>query len=105
MVSIAILITALYIMGIIFLKPAFAGKTSVTFTASCYMPEYITTLDGERVLADSEKAKQKESAVEKEENNEENSLAENKTNIIRQQEEIVSDNNSETQLITTVCAR
>ena len=104
--NIAVTILALF-LGIIFLGPLFAGNTA-TFSVSCYMPYYVTLSDGEKVLAESEKAKQDTSIAENKKEESfiaENKNNENKNNFIKQKEEIVSKDKKEVQLITTVCAK
>ena len=98
----AAIITLVLSMGFIFLYPAFAGQ-SASFSASCYMPRYVTMESGEMVLADSERANQNTTIVESHKI-EETNIAENKTELI-QQEEIILEIDGEIEAITTVCAR
>jgi len=94
-----VIITLVLSMGFIFLYPAFAEQ-SASFSASCYMPRYVTMESGEMVLADSERANQNINIAEIEEIN----IVEKKTELI-QQEEIILENDGEIEVITTVCAK
>ena len=98
----AIILVMALLIGIISVKPIFA-ETSATFSASCYMPYYVTMPEGEMVLAESENAGQDTKVAENQEI--EKSNIENETNLIQQQEEIISEDSEEIELIKTVCAK
>jgi hypothetical protein len=67
------------------------------------MPFYVTTPDGEKVLAESEKERLNQNTIEVEEKNKQ--PTETKPALIQQEEEIVSEDQKEIKIITTVCAR
>jgi len=96
------------IIGITFIKFSSAEK-SASYSASCFMPYYVTLSSGDRVLANSEEAKQDEleKALEKDEDNLD--AKENKiSGLIRQIEKIVSqdyDGSERIEIITTVAAK
>ena len=97
-----VIVTLVLSMGFIFLYPAFAEQ-SASFSASCYMPRYVTMESGEMVLADSERTNQNINIAESHKI-EEIKILENETELI-QQEEIILENDAEIEVITTVCAR
>ncbi|MDD5005937.1 MAG: hypothetical protein PHS93_05490 [Candidatus Omnitrophica bacterium] len=102
-----ILTIAILILGIILVKALFADG-SFTAAATCYMPQYVTLANGEKVLADSINNGNNQNnqinvpEVNKEEI-EEDAIAENASALIQQQEEVVLEDGL--GLITTVFAR
>ena len=96
------------VIGIIFIGLSYAEK-STTFSASCYMPYYVTLDTGEKVLADSDEARQKKLDEVLEENENNIDAKESKiSGLIRQVEEIISEDNNgneEMEIIVTLVGK
>ena len=98
----ASIVMVVLLIGIMFIKPVSAEK-SVTFSASCYMPFYMEMPSGEMILA--EDVESWEAIKEAETQKLEKSKIENNEIISIQQEEIISEDNNEIEIIKTVCAK
>ncbi|MBL7130632.1 MAG: hypothetical protein ISS45_04445 [Candidatus Omnitrophica bacterium] len=98
-----LMIILVLFLSIILARPLLAA-TSISATASCRMPYFVTMPDGQKVLAETENTDQDTNIAEAEENND-SFIAEDEPNLIQQQEEVVSGEDEEIQLINTVCAR
>jgi len=96
-----VLILALSIFSIL-IAPLF-GETSASYHVSCRMPLLITLENGNKVLDTlGENLETSQTEPEKEVRY---FITENNSNLIEQQEKIVSEENKEVALITTVCAK
>jgi len=78
-----------------------AANTAV-FSVSCYMPYYVTTDNGDQVLAEAQT--NQETAIVQEQKTDE-ITAEEDIAFVEQQERVVSQENGEAELINTVCAK
>jgi hypothetical protein len=93
-----IVVSTIWILfvGNIIILPLFAGQ-SITFSASCYMPQIITNTDGEMAVAENQDSVDQASIAQPQ-------LNEEPAPIMQQQEEAAWENGQEIKFIT-VCAR
>lgn len=90
-IMVVLILVLLLIIGI-FLKQAFSGSgSSATFQASCFVPDFASMSDEEERVTTEDK--------------QESTINEANTKLIRQEETIISEDNSKAELIITVSAR
>ena len=94
----AIILVMALLLGIISIKPIFA-ETSATFSASCYMPFYVDMPEGKMAPTNSENNIQEANTLVQI-----NEIKE-ESNLTQQQEEIISEDSEEIEIIKTVCAK
>lgn len=102
--KIAVMAILVLSIGINFVGPVFSG-TSISGVATCHVPYLITLSDGTKVAAESEASNQETNLTSKPTENKDVSVAEESPDLIKQQEEVVSEDSTEAKLITTVCAK
>lgn len=97
-----IIILALF-FGAYLVTPIFAG-TSISGTVSCRVPHIIALSDEDQALAE-EKVKANTNIAEAAEENFNSIMVESKLLATIQQEEVISEDTNEVEIIITICAK
>lgn len=102
--KITVIVVLVLSLGIIFIGPAISG-TSISAVATCHVPYLITLSDGTKVASESEESNKEIELIPQPSENTQSYIAEEKPNLIQQQEEVTSEDSAQVKLITTVCAK